>query len=70
MQNLISIAQTLLKILSGNKNPRWPSGGHIGFLIGSIIEHDLQLICTNTPAKFQIDCSNTSWDIGHMYAWA
>ena len=31
----------LHEILNGNENPRWLSGGHIGFLIGSKIEHDL-----------------------------
>ena len=63
MLNFKSITQTLLEIFSKNKNPRWPHGGYFGFLIGSKIEPDLSLICTNKCAQFQINCSNTSWDI-------
>ena len=58
--NFKSIAQTLLEILSGNENPRWQPGSHIGFLIGSKIELDFCLISTNICAKFQINCSNVS----------
>ena len=43
-------------------------GGHIRFFIRFILKND-RLICTNTPAEFQIDCWNTYWDIGHMDAW-
>ena len=53
MRNFISVAQTLLEISSGNGNPRWQSGGHIGYLIGSKIELDLCLICTNKYANFK-----------------
>ena len=42
----------------------WLSGGHIGFTICPKIEPDLLLICTKKVAKFQMNSSNASRDIG------
>ena len=53
----------LLEIWSENKNSRWPPGSHIVLPIWSKTELDLCLICTTECAKFQLNCSYTSWDI-------
>ena len=58
--NFKAIAQTLLKILSRNKNQ---NGGHIGFPTCSKLELNLHLICINNPANFQSNSSNLPCDI-------
>ena len=63
-QNFKSIAEMLLEIFSGNENQRCLPGSHIGYLISSKIQWDLRPICTNKPAKFQINFLNASWVIG------
>ena len=63
MPKIIYISQTVLEILSGNKNQRWLPGGHIGFLIGSKIVLDLYLIMIQLHAKNHFNISNGSRDI-------
>ena len=54
------ISQTVLELLSGNENPRWLPGGHIGFPIGPKIEVDLYLIMIHLHTENHFNISNGS----------
>ena len=50
----------VLELLNGNENPRWLSGRHTRFLIGSEIELDLYLIMIHQHTKNHYNISNGS----------
>ena len=60
--------------MSGNENPRWLPGSHIGFLILSKISLDMYLIMIQLHTKNHFNISNGSQDIerkwkSKMAAW-
>ena len=53
----------LLELLGKTENPRWTSGGHFEFPIGSEIKHDLYLKMIKLHTKNHFNISNVFQDI-------